>query len=139
MSTTPTMETIMGIKIDVTDVVDPYAMDADSECELRIIDVRQDNNKNGDPYLMPRFEVVGEVAAKEFSYYMGIPTDSMNAKQVNAAASKYRKFCLAFGIDAADEQDPEDWIGLEGVAILGLEETPEYGEQNYIKRYVTGA
>ena len=127
------------IKIDVDDVVEPYAMDADSEVELRIVDVREGTNKNGGPYLMPRFEVVGEVAAKEFSYYIGLPTDDMTPKARNAAAYKYKAFCEAFGLDASEEQNPEDWIGLEGVAILGLEESAEYGEQNYIKRFVTGA
>ncbi len=127
------------IKIDVDNVQEPYVMPADSECELRIIDVREGTNKNGQPYIMPRLEVVGEVAAKEFSYYLGIPTSDMTDKQRNAAAFKYVNFCAAFEIDAAAENNPEDFIGLEGVAILGMEESPEYGEQNFVRRFIAGA
>ncbi len=129
----------MGVKVDCSDVVDPYVMDADAEVELRIIDVSQANDKNGNPYIMPRFEVVGEIAAKEFSYYLGLTTEAMTPKQKNASASKYRAFCTAFEIDHSEEQEPEDWIGLEGVAIVGVSESDQYGEQNYVKRFVEAA
>ena len=128
-----------AIKVSTENVLEPYAMPADSECELRIIDVKEDKNVNGLPYIMPRFEVNDEIAAKEFGYYIGIPHDSMTEKQANAAAYKYINFCVAFGIDPAVENEPEDFIGLEGVAILGMEESSEYGEQNFIKRFVAEA
>lgn len=126
------------IKVKVDDVVEPYTMPADSECELTITDVREGTNKSGMPYLMPRFEVDGEVAAKEFSYYLGIPDSDMTPKQYNAAAFKYKNFCEAIGVDPAAEQDPEDWVGLNCVAILGVEESEEYGEQNFVRRFVVG-
>jgi hypothetical protein len=33
--------------------------------------------------------------------------------------------------------EPEDdWPGLEGWAILGMEKTDQYGEQNFVKKFV---
>jgi hypothetical protein len=127
----------MGIKIDVDDVVEPYVMQAGSEVTLRITQVRKGINKSGGDYFMPVFEVVDEVGAKEFSFYLGIPNESMTPKQQNAAKYNYLQFCNCFELDPAQEWEPEeDWVGATGQAIVGVTESDDYGEQNVIKKFL---
>ncbi len=120
--------------INFDNVVEPRAVDADKEYKIRIIEARQGTDKNGNPYILPRFEILDEVGAKDFTYFLGLPNDSMDAKRLNAVKYKIKNFLDAFGLDVSS--DPEDWAGSEGWAILGLEESEQYGEQNFIKRFV---
>lgn len=121
------------LDMNFDDVVEPTVAPADAEYELRILDVKEGNDKNGNPYLMPRFEVIDVVGAKDFSYFLGLPNDSMDAKRLNACKWRLKTFMDAFKIEYSS--DPQDWVGQTGWAILGVEETDQYGEQNYIKRF----
>jgi len=137
----------MGFLDDVMgdeEYTQPTAVPGGSEYKLRIVDVKTDpshddnlpRNKNGDAYLLPRFEIVGEPTAKEFTRYMGIPGNDMDAKKRNQAGYMIKLFLQAFDLDSASLADPSDLIGAEGWAILGLEETDEYGEQNFVKKFI---
>jgi hypothetical protein len=119
------------------DVVEPRTVDPDREYKLRITDVRSGTDKNGNPYYMPRFEILDEVGAKSFTYFLGLPNDSMDAKRLNSVKYKIKTFLDAFGLPY--DGDPEnDWAGAEGWAILGVEENDQYGPQNVIKKFVKG-
>lgn len=122
------------LDMDFSDVVEPRVAAADTEYKLRILDVKEGTDKNGNPYLMPRFEVVDEVGVKDFSYFLGLPGAHMDAKRLNNAKYKLKTFMDAFGIEYSS--DPADWVGLEGWAILGVENNDQYGDQNFIKRFV---
>ena len=125
------------LDLNFDDVVEPRTVDPDTEYKLRIIDVREGIDKNQNPYLMPRFEILDEVGAKDFTYFMGLPNASMDAKRLNNAKYKIKTFMDAFGL--AYNSDPtSDWVGSEGWAILGMEENDQYGPQNFIKKFVKG-
>lgn len=127
------------LDIDVTDAQEPIAIPAGDEVKLRIVDCRKDVDKNDNEYILPRFEVVDQPLAKDFTKYIGLPNTEMNEKQVLKAKWNLKSFYLSFGIDSSKPVNPEeDFLGLEGWAILGLEDNPEYGEQNYIKKFVAG-
>lgn len=122
------------LDMNFDDVIEPKVAAADCEYKLRILDVKEGMDKNGHAYLMPRFEVLDEVGVKDFSYYLGLPYEGMDAKKLNSAKYKIKCFMDAFGIEYAS--DPADWVGVEGWAILGVQEDAQYGEQNYIKKFV---
>ena len=124
------------LDMDFSDVQEPTAVAGDSEYKIRVVDVRQDTDKNGNPYLLPRFEVPDEPAAKEFTKFFRLPHEGLDAKQMNSAKYQLKVFFDAFDIDPASLQQPEDLIGAEGWAILGLEETEQWGDQNYIKKFI---
>ena len=123
---------------DSSDALEPIAVEP-GEYELRIVDVKVAENKDGNPYVMPRFEILEVPNAKEFGRYIGLVHDDMTEKQRNSAKYAMKSFCEAFGIDPSAPGDTDDWVGSTGWAILGLEESAEYGEQNYVKKFVTGS
>lgn len=122
------------LDMNFDDVVEPTVAPADAEYKLRIVDVKEGTNKNGDAYLMPRFEILEVVGAKDFTKYLGLPTASMDAKKMNNAKYALKVFLDAFKLEYAS--DPADWVGAEGWAILGVENNEQYGDQNFIKRFV---
>lgn len=122
------------LDMDFSDVVEPHAVEPDKEYKIRIVDVREDTDKNGNPYIMPRLEVVDEPGAKDFTYFMGLPRDDMDAKRKNAAKYRIKTFVEAFDVDP--KMDTQDWVGAEAWAILGKEENDQFGEQNFVKKFV---
>jgi len=123
------------LDIDFNDVQEPTAVPGDEEYKLRIVDVRQADDKNGAPYMLPRFEIQGEPAAKEFTRFLRLPHDGLDAKQLNSCKWQLKNFFEAFDLDP-NMASIEDMIGAEGWAILGLEESEQWGEQNYIKKFI---
>ena len=51
---------------------------------------------------------------------------------------RLKHFFEAFGIDTDEGIELDDLKGLTGSALLGVEDSDEYGERNVIKRFVTG-
>lgn len=128
--------------IDLTDqgvmeTPDPTIMDADSEVKLRIVDCTHKENKNGEEYILPRFEIIDEPLTKEVTKYLGLPYAGLDEKKLMKTKNALKHFFSAF--DVPEKFDPEELVGLEGWAILGVETTEEYGEQNYVKKFVTGS
>lgn len=122
------------LDMNFDDVVEPTVAPADAEYKLRILDVREGNDKNGNPYLMPRLEILEVVGAKDFSYFLSLPNETMDAKKLNN--TKYRLKCFLDAFKLPYSSDPQEWPGSEGWAILGIQEDEQYGEQNYIKKFV---
>jgi len=126
------------LDIDTTGVQEPKVMPAGSECKLRIIDVRHDTDKNGNPYLMPRFDIVNEPLAKDFTDFMGLSYDGQGEKEKERADWKVHTFLASFGLSDPYKGSPEEMSGHTGWAILGTKTDDTYGEQNTVRKYVMG-
>jgi len=127
------------LDLDVSGAQEPTTVEAGTECKLRIIDVRQDVNKHGNAYIMPRYDVVDQPLAKDFTDYMELPHSDMDAKQKARAEWKISTFLGAFGLPTTlSNADPDEWKGLTGWAILGVSTDETYGEQNTVRKYVAG-
>lgn len=128
---------------NIADTPEPVVMPADSEVKLRVIEAKyreEEGKNNGLPFMMVRFEVVGEPLAKEVSKFFGMPDNRLEPKKNEGNKRAMKHFGEAFGVDFNRPFEDEDLVGLEGWVILGVDNTNEqYGEQNYIKRFVTGA
>lgn len=130
---------------NIAEAQDPVCMTA-GEYKLRIIECDgRRQNKDDNDYVLPRFEVVGEPLAKDFTYYLPLLTcdngsseADFDAKRKARTAAGIKNFCLCFGIDTSSF-DTDDLQGLEGWAILGVSDDEQYGEQNFIKKMVVGA
>lgn len=128
------------------EIQDPIAVES-GEYKIRLIDMGDGVRENsaGNPYILPRFEVCDEPIAKDFSNYMALPVDGMDAKALQRNLASLKNFCKAFGITFEQlyahiqANDFNDMLGLEAWAILGQKDDPEYGPQNYIKKWVVGA
>jgi len=89
--------------IDTSDAIEPRAVPGDEEYEIRLIDMREGIDKNGNGY---------------------------SAKW---AVAEFKK---AFGIPDNERGSLDKYFGSTAWAVLGAKEDLEYGEQNYIKRFV---
>lgn len=129
--------------VNENEIPDPTPAAADEEYELRIIAVNSGKTKKTDtPYFSPVFEIVGEPNAPEFNKFFFIPTKSkMEAKDFSKAVVALRNFGKAIDFDFfSGEIDLEhDLIGLSCFAILGVEQNAEYGDRNYVKKFVVSA
>ena len=129
---------IVDLAGGVADDVEPIVMNADEEYQVRIISCDVKMNKNDEPYMLPRFEVVDEPLAKEITKYLPLPFAEMDEKKKNNAKLGLARLFDAFGYEASESFDSEDLIGLIGWVILGVEEDDQYGTSNYIKRFIAG-
>lgn len=133
------------LDIDTTEAVEPTAVAGDKEYKIRIvgfIEKEIDNEmqkiwltRTGKPCMMPVFEISSEPTAKEFNYYIGLPHDEMSEKEKNNSLWALEKFKKCFNVPDG-KVDLDDIIGNEGWAILGLKEDEQYGEQNFIKKFI---
>ena len=124
---------------NLEDSREPFAMPDGTETKLVIVDVRSGKDKNGYDYLQPVLEILDEPFSKDFTHFLHLPdTDRMSAKQLNRVRNSIKVFCEAFEIDTTRPFDPkDDWPGQEGWAILGVQSNEQYGDQNYVKKFIT--
>jgi len=126
------------LDVDVSDAIEPKAVPGEEEYEVRIVSIDQRINKSGNPFIFPRFDIPTEPSAKDFTKYLPLPHSDMTDKQVNNTKWGLKSFFDAFDVDPSGQIDLEDLIGKTAWAILGVSEDEEYGEQNFIKRFVVG-
>lgn len=122
------------LDVPTGDAVEPKAMPA-GEYKIRITSATMGTDKNNHSYFLPRFEIPKEPYAKEFTKFLGLPHEEMTEKQLNACKFNLDSFKKCFKIKK-DKFSMNDVMGLEGWAILGLEETEEYGEQNFVRKFI---
>jgi len=130
------MGSLLDIGEGVADAPEPKTVPADTEYKLRIIDCRQELDKNEEPYILPRFEVVDEPLAKDFTKFLRLPHEGLDEKGKVRARSALRIFLEAFSLPTSGQIDLEDMKGKTGWGILGIEDNEQYGEQNYVKKFV---
>jgi hypothetical protein len=124
---------------DFSETYEEKAMPAGSEVrfEIRSADLGV-SQKTGGRYIRMQISLPDEPEAKDFNEFISLPSPNDDKKTANRKNNRMRKFMAAVGLDESQPFAPSDLVGLSGVAILGLKEDPEYGEQNSIKQYVVG-
>jgi len=122
------------LDVPTGDAVEPKAMPA-GEYKIRIVSAVIDVDKNGNKYFLPRFEIPKEPFSKEFTRFFGLPREGLTEKQLNAVKFNLDAFKKCFKIKK-EKFSIDEIVGLEGWVILGLGEDDEYGEQNYIKKFI---
>ena len=120
---------------------EPQAVDGDKEYKLRILEVTEGEDKREWDYIMPRFEIIDDPFSKDFTQFINVPDkkkmDVKTLNRVKHGPTGFVSFLKAFGFDTSAKINfPDQSPGKEGWAILGKKKTEEYGEQNYIKRFV---
>ncbi len=134
------MSTIVDLtQHNMDEVVEPQAVE-EGEYKIRLIEcdgVRE--NSAGNPYILPRFEIPEEPTSKDFTHYMALPHSDMDAKTLNKTLARLKLFGQAFGVNFGQQVDFAEMAGIEGWAILGLQDNDEYGPQNFIKKFLAGA
>jgi hypothetical protein len=123
--------------LDIENAPEPTVVDADEEYKLVIISVTTGVDKNDFDYILPRLEVEDNPLAKDFTYFVHLPTDGMTEKKLLKVTYQLKMFLKCFGVSTTGKLNPEeDLPGRDGWAILGVDEDEQYGEQNYVKRLI---
>ena len=122
------------LDVETGEATEPKAVSA-GEHKLRIVGATIDIDKNGHPYFLPRFEIVGKPTARDFTKFHGLPHEDLDEKQLNAALWNLGQFKACFQVPAG-KIPLNETVGLEGWAILGMKEDAEYGEQNTLRKYI---
>lgn len=127
------------LDLNLSDAVDLTTVEPD-EYRLQIIDARIGRKTpESQQYLLVRFDIADVTNAKDVTHVMMLPDPSReDAKQVNKRKLAVREFLQACGADWTAPLDLNGLKGMECWAILGVEESEDYGEQNRIRRFVTG-
>lgn len=130
------------IDIDTSDAREPMAVD-DGEYKVRITGYNKDKNGNvirtgdtGNRYFIVNFDIPDEEYSKGLSQIFSLPGESTDAKRLNSIKWSLELFKKCFGVI---DLDLNSLIGKEGWALLVKTSDPVYGEQNKIKKFITGA
>lgn len=130
------------LDIDTSDAQEPSCV-PDGEYKLRITGFRKDVDGNivrtsekGNQYFIVTFDIPEEAMSKGLSKVFSVPTSDMEPKRQNAIKWDIECFKRAFNIV---EINFNNIIGKEGYAILSTSHTETYGDQNEIKKFITGA
>lgn len=129
------------LKDDIENAAEPKVLPAGTEVKARIINVRSGiSDKNDCPWFSPVFDVPAEPMAKEFNdFFWELQRDKLTAKEFERAKFQFKSFATAFGIDYARPLSLEDDLpGKEGYLIVGVRKDDTYGEQNTVRKYVSG-
>lgn len=127
---------------DVENTPEPEVYTGTEEVTVSIFSVRTGDDKNGNPYFMPSFEL-SEPGYKPFSKYFPIPHGGMAAKDKQNANLGLRRFAECFDIDLREMFDNDGVVneeylkGKSGWVILGTKDEAEYGPQNVIKKMMS--
>lgn len=106
------------------------------ECEVKNSAVKSDGT-GGNPMVITRFDVPSEPNSKGITHVMMLPTQADDEKKHNGRLRSLKMFCDAFGIEYGSGISlGEEVVGRTGWAILGIEDSPEYGEQNRVRRFI---
>ena len=127
------------LDIDLNDVQEPTTIDADSEVKVRIVGTTEGTDKNNHPYLLARFDVPEEPTCKDFTKFYSLPHGEMEPKKLNNAKWALKVFFDAFDIDPSGGIDLEELPGKTAWVILGVSSDDQYGDQNYIKKFIKSA
>ena len=126
--------------VDLNDTFEPEVLEDGAEVQLVITSMLIDDNKNGDRYMMPFFDVVDNPTVADINDYMELPHDRMAPKDMNNAKLKIQNFGVAFGIDWSSQLDiKNDVVGQTGWAILNVKKDRDKNPVNGVRKYVTGA
>ena len=127
------------LDFDIEDAQEPTVIPANTEVQLRITSAEKGIDKNNHPYLLTRLDTPDDPMVKEFTYFLGYPHKDMDERKANNAKWKFKVFFEAIGVDPADVETTEDLQGATFWAIVGVSESDEYGEQNYVKKVIKSA
>jgi len=126
------------LDVDTANVPEFKSLPEGSEVELRIVSAEMKNSKAGDPMLALRLDIPQEPLSKDINHFIMLPTNGDDEKRSAQKLNRLKEFKACFGLPANGPVSKDDMEGAKGWAILGEEESQEYGKQNRVKRFIVG-
>lgn len=137
---TESNETELDLGVDLDTVPAQHAVPG-GEYQLCLVSAEIKNQKpeKGDgKFIQASMEVVGDPNSKLINHVMMLPAASDDDRKKNSRLRNIGDFYKAFNIPVVGKVNLASYLGNFGYAILVVEDRDEYGEQNRVKRFVTG-
>jgi len=138
---TPEMD---GVELDLgvdLDTIPPQTAVPGGEYQLALVGCEvkdQKPEKGNGKFIQATFEIVGAPDSKLINHVMMLPAaDDQDRKRKNRLRN-IGDFYKAFNIPASGKVNFANFMGAFGYALLVVEDGGEYGEQNKVKRFITG-
>jgi hypothetical protein len=126
------------LDINLGDAKEPKAV-KEGEYLIRWLDTNEGLDKNGHAYLQPIFDIPQEPDSKSFTHFAGLPYEGMEPKALNSCKWGLKVLFDAFGVDHTRQIDFTVCKGRQAWAILGVSHNDQYGDQNFVKKFVRPA
>jgi hypothetical protein len=133
-------ETELDLGVDLETVPAQHAVPG-GEYQLCLVnaEIKQQKPEKGDgKFIQAQLEIVGDPNSKLIKHIMMLPNASDDDRKKNARLRNIGDFYKAFGIPSVGKVNLASYFGNFGWAILTVEDGNEYGEQNRVKRFITG-
>jgi len=130
------------LDIDLEGVPELTLLDDNTEVEVKCFsaEVKESQATPGSMYISLGLEVVGIPTAANIYHMLFLPKqDDEEKKKLNKLRS-LKGAAEIFGVSfGASGIDVAEFVGNSAWAIVGVEQSEEYGDKNKIKRFIRGA
>ena len=130
------------LDVDLENTPDIEVM-PEGEAEVRCIKAELTESNAGNDMVVLTMEPLNPPAGAvidDIKDYLVLPHGEMTEKQQIRRKKELKAACEAFGVDfSGGGFDTEHFEGSTGWVVLSQEESPDYGAQNRVDRYVTQA
>lgn len=128
------------IDLALDEVPDLRTVAPDQEYKLRVASAKMKESKGdktaGQSMILFYFNVADEEDTKMLTYPVMLPSEQLDQNENNDRKRQLKRVLQALEWDVSQPFNVEELKDRECFAILGLEVTPEYGEQNKIKNFI---
>lgn len=137
-------ETDTGTEIDLgvnLDEIPEQRAVPEGEYQLLLVDAevkQQKPEKGTGRFIQATIEIVDAPDSKLVNHIMMLPQEGDNERKRNNRLRNIGDFFRTFGIPRQGSVNLSAYAGNTGWGILTVEDGKEYGEQNRIKRFITG-
>ena len=130
----------MKVDTKLMSEIEQSALYADNQETMLKIDFAEESiSEKGNQGVKLYFKDALDAGKEDTFFWLGIATPDMvqdNPRYARMCQTRLNEFIEAFGVEIVnDELDVDSLKGLQGGAIMGTRETPDYGIQNNIKRF----
>ena len=98
------------------------------------------SEKSGRSMIELRLKSIDNPEAETIFHYLVGAREGDSVKTIRLFAERLQEACDAFGVDlnsvTSEEELAQAFIGKTGWASVGVEEDPEFGRRNIIKRFI---
>lgn len=129
------------IDLNLSDVPDQEPVEDKSEHRLSVKSFEVVDKKDGSgKQIAVRFSIDDAPKAPDITHYVGLAVKGQDdEKTYISKMNRVKQLYEVLGLPLTGGFDSEDAKGKSCWAIIGLEETDEYGKQNRIRKFVKGA
>lgn len=128
------------LDLNLDEVPDLHAVPGDREYQLKVSDAKVGTSSgaktSGQQYVLVYFNIMDEPDTKRVTYPIMLPSPEEDEDTNNGRKRQMKAFLQALGFDISTGFNVEELQGETCWAILDVEDDPQYGERNNIKRFV---